>query len=208
MKTWILRIRRKRSIAGFTLLEVLVVIIIVGILFAIAAPGWNALMNRQRVNTVRDQVVQIIRQAQNDARRTHIPRVVVFDSPADRAPRAAVLPLQLDVTTDGIAGLPVLKPTISNWQTLGNGDIRAGVLEFSTDPAPTKAFDQIVFDSNGAVAQFSLDNAKPLNASKPRIFAVKVRQKNTSVETERCVVVSTLLGGIRLAEGKDCEFPA
>jgi len=41
------------SESGFTLIEVLVVVIIVGILGSIAAPGWLSFLERQRANSVK-----------------------------------------------------------------------------------------------------------------------------------------------------------
>lgn len=203
MKMKLLKTRLRRSIAGFTLLELLVVIIIIGVLFAIAAPSWNAVMNRQRVNVVRDQTTQLIRQAQADARRTHTARIVVFDSNPTGAPRAAVVPQTLDTNTGQTSGF-IANPTtdIQNWQTLGNGDIKSGVLDFSTVPPGPNG--QLIFNSNGVIDPLSETAAGTINEANPRIFAVNVRQKNTSVNTQRCVVVTTLLGAVRQAEGDDC----
>lgn len=203
MKTKLLKTRlRRRSIAGFTLLEVLVVIVIITILFAIAAPSWDALMNRQRVNTVRDQTTQLIRQAQADARRTHTARIVVFDN-STGIPRAAVVPQTLDTTTGQTSGF-IASPstTINNWQTLGNGDIKSGVLDFSTVPNGSNG--QLVFNSNGAIDPLSETAAGTVDPAKPRIFAVNVKQRNTSVNAQRCVIVTTLLGAVRQAEGSNC----
>jgi prepilin-type N-terminal cleavage/methylation domain-containing protein len=57
----------KISRQGFTLIETLVVIVLVGILAAILAPGWLGLKNVQTLNTGQDAILQAMRQAQDQA---------------------------------------------------------------------------------------------------------------------------------------------
>ena len=55
----------KASTFGFTIVELAIVVFIIGILSAIAAPGWSAFVNRQRTRTVNDAVLQALRKAQS-----------------------------------------------------------------------------------------------------------------------------------------------
>lgn len=57
------------STSGFTLLELTVVVATIGILFAIAAPGWSTWLTRHRLNIAQAEVLQAMRMAQERARR-------------------------------------------------------------------------------------------------------------------------------------------
>lgn len=76
-----LPIQPKDTTSGFTLLEILVVIIIVGILAGIMAPGWLAFMNRQRVGAARSDLYDLLQRAQTDARQQREDRVVEITDP-------------------------------------------------------------------------------------------------------------------------------
>ena len=64
---WVKRCLLARSQPGFTLVEALVIIVIVGILAAIAAPSWLQYQVNQEVKVGRDELRQAILQAQNNA---------------------------------------------------------------------------------------------------------------------------------------------
>jgi prepilin-type N-terminal cleavage/methylation domain-containing protein len=68
-KRSILSIRQR--VAGITLPEVLVVIVIVGILMAILAPGWLGLQTNNLLKTAQDEAFQAMRQAQMQALNTN-----------------------------------------------------------------------------------------------------------------------------------------
>jgi len=183
----------KRSISGFTLIEMLVVIIIIGVLFAIAAPGWDTLLSRQRVNAAREQVAQTIRVAQSEARRTRAPRIVVFDA-TDGKPRVATAPYVPGTT------LPIANTSIATWVLLNNGDVNANTLQLATHEGSGRTISAnraIVFDGNGTIAQVpTVANAQSLP------FVVSISRGNTTNKaTARCVVVDTLLGATRSEEG-------
>jgi prepilin-type N-terminal cleavage/methylation domain-containing protein len=63
---------------GFTLLETLVVVIIIGVLAAIASPAWSSLLNKQRLNAAKNEAFQAIRTAQHHAKLNHVDWQVSF----------------------------------------------------------------------------------------------------------------------------------
>ncbi len=70
--------RLYRDNPGFTLVELLVIVAIFGILAAIAAPSWLALLTRQRLYDARANALDKIREAQNQAIRTGRPWEACF----------------------------------------------------------------------------------------------------------------------------------
>lgn len=176
--------RRNSSISrstatGFTLIEVMVVVILMGVLFAIAAPNWVAFINQQRVGSARNQVSQAIRSAQTQAQQTKINRAVVFDNNGGR-PRYAIVP----------APNNVVPSTITNWQTLGDGTIAPGMIRLSANqPAPTT----LIFDSFGSVASLS---------SFPYTITIGAA---AGTNPRRCVLVNTLLGAISEGSNSECN---
>jgi prepilin-type N-terminal cleavage/methylation domain-containing protein len=55
--------------AGFTLIEMIVVFLMIGVLSAIAAPSWLAFINVHHLNVAQDQVYRAMREAQSQAKK-------------------------------------------------------------------------------------------------------------------------------------------
>ena len=171
------------STVGFTMFELMVVVVIIGILSAIAVPGWNAFINNQRTRTVNDGVFRALRSAQSDAKLKKKNITVTFKD--DEDPPVVII--------NNIA------------QTLNaNGEIKAGIVELATGKCAaddcsndftTDKNTNIIFNNQGVIEN---DNSLP--------FAVTIAIAEGK-GAKRCVIVQTILGNMRTAEGDQCPQP-
>jgi prepilin-type N-terminal cleavage/methylation domain-containing protein len=166
----------RKGDGGFTLLEVVVIVLILGILSAIAAPSWQAFITRQRVRTLNDRVFQSLRLAQSEAKLTKRDITITFSAPSVDPPTVTFDP---PLATGG------------KTQTLdAGGEIKPGTIALTVNKpaAATPPPNSIVFDYQGNL---------PTNTTP---FYVTVAASGGG--TKQCVIVETLLGGMRTDEGE------
>ena len=182
--------RSRKGDGGFTLLEVLVTVLVLGILASIAAPSWLAFINNQRVRTVNDRVLQSLRLAQSEAKRTKSDVSVTFNvTPATDPPTITFKP---PLATGG------------SEQTLNaGGEIKPGTITLLTNATASVAdadlpLDSIIFDYQGNVKKLPPD---PSDSKKTKAFVVTVYPAIGGAK--KCVFVETIIGGMRTAEGND-----
>ena len=160
---------KSHTVAGFTLIEMLVVIVMIGIVAAIAAPSWASFLNRQRMNTARSDLIGVLRNAQDQAEARQQSRRVVF------SPNLSVTVRNANPST----------ATVGITTVLGSGN--------TSKLNMTAASTSIVFDPNGRVSV-----ATP--------FVIKINHAdNPSSTSQSCVIVTTLLGGLRTANNDVCD---
>ena len=170
----------RKSDGGFTILELIVIVLVLGLLSSIAAPSWLGFINRQRARTVNDRVFQSLRLAQSEAKRTKRDITVTFSAPSVDPPTVTFDP---PLATGG------------STQTLdAGGEIKPGTIALRQN-APGNS---IVFDYLGNVSELPPD---PVNLNVRR-FVATVSPVNGG--GKQCAIVETIIGGMRTAEGNDC----
>jgi prepilin-type N-terminal cleavage/methylation domain-containing protein len=174
---------------GFTLIEILVVIIIAGVLFAIAAPNWSAFVNQQRVSTVRNQVSQAIRTAQSKAKRTKVAQAIVFENRNRESPRYAIVPIS-------DPNQPVIdRAKITGWENMGDASpLRLSIAQGNFASPPL-----LIFDTFGSVVTTNL----PVPSLDQPLYTVTIGT-NQGSNPRRCVKVTTLLGATEEASDSNC----
>ena len=173
--------------AGYTLLELIIVVIIVGIGSAIAAPGWLRFVNVQRLNTGQYQIYHAMQEAKRNAMRDKMTWQVSIREVDEQVQWAVHR-----------ADSESFIPNSVNWHSL-NSHLQVdkdqndqGKCETTFDQdnhaCPTNGPWRVQFNykgnTNGQLGQFTLT-------------------PKTDSPDQRCVYVSTLIGALRMGEDND-----
>ncbi|WP_414622136.1 Tfp pilus assembly protein FimT/FimU [Calothrix sp. CCY 0018] len=213
---------KSKQSSGFTLIEVLVTIAIVGILSAIAAPSWLGFVARQRLNKANDTVFAALQQAQREAKKNK---------------RSYSVSIQLNNSTEKIPQIsvhPGLTPpdtASSSWRNIGADlEIKPGTILLFTNLNGNNSADStinytntsalntpktITFDYRGALDLPVKTGTAGLTAvqdeklgDKGLIIALATpnpSNNNQASDVKRCVIVKTLIGGIRTGINDQCN---
>lgn len=174
--------RRKNKQSGFTIIEVLVVVLMVGILSAIAAPTWLMFANRQKVRTVNDRVFNAIQEAQSQAQLTSLGIALEF------AEHQGIPAYRIYLTSAETPG------DDEGWQTLDvNNDIQEGQIRLRVIPPEKDSREYLDFDHQGVILN-SITDDNP--------FWVVVSSADETVT--HCVAVRTRLVSTQKREGEAC----
>lgn len=162
------------SLSGYTLLEVLIVVVILGVLIAIAAPGWLEFVQRQQLKTAQEQIQRAMYAAISSAKKDKLTWQVSFRESNSKFQYA------IHSTSTKLENV--------FWQSLAE--------QVEIDKNNTTLF----WDSTNTMWRVQYNHQGNTNG---RLGKITLMPK-TSSPARRCVLASTLIGNTRLARDKDC----
>lgn len=166
--------RSLRYQGGYTLLEVLIVLVILGVLIAIAAPGWLGFVQQRQLKVAQEQVQRAMYEAISSAKKDKVTYQVSFRESNSRFQYA----IHLSTTT----------PQSAFWQSLAE--------QVQIDKDNTTLF----LDSRNALWRVQYNHQGNTNGRLGKITLMA----RTGGSSRRCVLANTLIGNTRLARDKDC----
>ncbi|BAY27378.1 PilA protein [Calothrix sp. NIES-2100] len=189
---------------GFTLMEVLVVVVMIGILSAIAAPSWLAFVKRQGVNKASDVIVTALQEAQRQAKIKKTSYSVSFKSNSN-IPQFAVYPVGVTPTWRNLArDLGIDSKQILMGTNLSAENTAGTSVSYNSSTQVT-----ITFDYMGTLPNANFGTIPSGSTEAPGLKIVVATPKTGSTTLasgyKRCVIVKTLLGSTLTAKDKDCD---
>jgi prepilin-type N-terminal cleavage/methylation domain-containing protein len=210
--------KHRQNDPGFTIIELAIVMLVIGILSAIAAPGWLAFINNQRLRASQGRVYSAMQLAQNNAKRDKVSWQASFRTDSGVVQVAvyrATNPMNLtafNVSTSGSntfsentwinleqkvaidttkTNLITVDPATNAVQTAGGGTVYTAI--FNRQGCFVPSADAECID---AVTTFSL----------PKRITLAYSQAQSQLGLARkCAVVESLLGAMRTGDDTACN---
>lgn len=203
--------------AGFTLLELLIVIILVGVIAVIGAPSWFGFFSQRQANEANDVILRALQEAQSQAKNKKQSYSVSLKASTGEVPKIAIHRSSSPPVASDIP--PNNSPL---WRSLGKDlSIKPGQIWIGTNADATtnnkagNSLNSVSSYSNATVTAVTFDymgnllntpNTPDLGSnSQGLIIAVGAGIPSSNPvqpipPTRRCVRVNTLLGSIQVGK--------
>lgn len=195
--------------AGFSMVEVIAVTLMIGVLAIIAIPNWLGFMSRQRVSKANDAVFAALQEAQREAKQkkqnysvslrknstTQFIEIAVYRTKKDDNND---LPFSEIITWKNLASdLAVASDKILLGSNLNSENIAGTSVSYNLT-TPTK----ITFDYMGTLPGANFGTPPTGSTESPGLKIVVAASNGL---TKRCVIVKTILGSTLTAKDSQCN---
>lgn len=167
---------------GFTLIETIIVVLILGVIVAIAVPSWLAFIDARRLNVAQDQVYRAMREAQSNAKRDKVTWQASFRE-NNSVVQWVVHPVNVN-------------PTKAIWQSMNSAVRIVDTAINQSDPNDTTLY----FDNSNSLWRIQFNHKGHPNGQLGKITLSTRRGSHA----KRCVIISTLVGAMRTAQDEEC----
>lgn len=195
--------------AGFSMVEVVAVTLMIGILAVIAIPSWFSFINRQQANKANDAIFTAIQQAQREAKQKKISYSFSFKIESN-IPKFVIHPdsEQASSIQD--------QPNDKRWKNLGEDlEIKSGKFTLLTNLSGKNTVDSnnsavktnpsylnnpqtITFDYMGTLPNF-------VTPATGEATGLKIVVATSNSSTKRCVIIKTILGSTLKGRDNECN---
>ena len=191
--------RATKPAAGFTMLETLIIILIVGIFCAIVAPSWLMFINNYRVKSSVDRAYWAMVTARSNAKRDKIAWQASFKQ-VGKIVQVAIHKSEISPAQVPVGEWKSLEPDIQiNIATNDKGKSETTLLKVDENNKPTDkgTIRRAMFNFQGCPV-YNSDNECGLTSleAKGRLTLSHPNLPNG----DRCVIISTILGHKRIGE--------
>lgn len=174
----------KQSESGFTLIETMFVLVLVGILSAIAVPSYLGLLNRQRLNNAQEQALTAMQTAQASAKREKRAWETCFRDDGTKVLWSAHNIPESNASSSC--------SNATNWEILiGENSKTIAISTTNTNLDNSQAgYYRRQFEYDGSV--------------NPPLGKITLIVRNQATGIKRCIFVSTILGALRTDKDAGC----
>jgi prepilin-type N-terminal cleavage/methylation domain-containing protein len=179
--------KTRRELTGFTLAETMIVVVIIGVLAAIATPSWIGFVETRRLGVAQDQIYRAMREAQSNAKRDKITWQASFRE-NDGVVQWAIHPVDPNQFVPTSANWNSLDSSVQIYKDANNLNQCETTLNQPNTGCPAIGPWRVQFDYKG----------RP-KGGLSELGQITLNNKNGG-KAQRCVYVATILGAMRTGQ--------